>query len=193
VKIRKPLQLNGKICRCQQNVCNKSGKQFFLSTNEYNLAVQLTGHTLRTRINTKNKKDMRKTVRLIEMEGNFLILSNDPIHVKESGIEVLPDGSLSKNIIINESSQPMENGMKIIFSSQKLGWISSDTAENNIKKIVRAELRTSEIKRIMENNGQCEIECMVETKTFGNSDLDFYEADVEIPYLINNLPIINLA
>jgi hypothetical protein len=136
---------------------------------------------------------MRKTVRLIEMQGNYLFLSADPVNTKERAIEVKPNGSLSENIIVNESNSPLESAMKILYSSEKLGWFSSDTPESNIKKIIRAELRPSKVKEIMENGGSCEIECIVETKTFGTSEFDLYESDVNTPYLINDLPVINLV
>lgn len=136
---------------------------------------------------------MRKTVRLIEMQGNYLFLSNDPVNTKERAVEVKPDGSLTENIIVNESNSPMKSAMKIVYSSPKLGWFASETSESNIKKIIRAELRPSKIKQIMENGGSCEIECTVETQTFGINEFDFYESDVNIPVLINDLPVINLV
>lgn len=153
----------------------------------------VTAHKHHTQYKHYKNTNMRKTVRLIEMQGNYFFLSNDPVNTKERAIEVRPDGSLSENIIVNESSSPLESGMKIVYSSEKLGWFSSETSESNIKKIIRAELRPSKVREIMENGGSCEIECIVETKTFGTGEFDFYESDVNTPYLINDLPVINLV
>lgn len=124
---------------------------------------------------------MRKTVRLIEMEGNYIFLSNDPVNNQDRALEILPDGSFSRKITINESSIPMESAMKVIHSSSQgnIGWVSSQTTEKNIKKIIRAELRPSKIMQILENGGNCEIELVDELS--------------HDPYLINELPIINLV
>jgi hypothetical protein len=135
---------------------------------------------------------MKKKVRLIEMQGNFLILSKDPINTSESGLQILKDGSLSEEIVVNESESPIDSAMKIMYSSKELGWFATESESSGHKKIIRTELRPKRVQEILKNGGECEIECMVETKTFGTNEFNFYESDVSTPYTINNLPIINL-
>lgn len=133
---------------------------------------------------------MKQKVRMIESEKEFLFVDQDVINIGESYLQSDSTGKINEEIFVADSI--MENGEnhRILSKSSKAGWIA--TGDSFIKKIIRAELRPNIISKILENDGNCEIEMVSETKTFGTGEFDFYEADSNIPFLINNLPVIHI-
>jgi hypothetical protein len=133
---------------------------------------------------------MKQKVRMIESEKEFLFVDQDVINIGESYVSVDSEGKINEQIFVADSI--MENGenLRILAKSKNAGWIA--TGDSFIKKIIRAELRPKLIQKILENDGNCEIEISVETKTYGKSEFGFYEADSKMPFLINDLPVIHI-
>jgi len=131
---------------------------------------------------------MKKNVKLIESNNEFIFVDTDTINVGESYFPTESKKSGETSSLISESILDSGLGYRILSRAKKLGWIAS--GESAIKKFVRAELRPNVINSIRENNNQCSIEMVVKTKTFGTNESDFYESDTTTPFLINNLPII---
>lgn len=133
---------------------------------------------------------MKQKVRMIESEKEFLFVDQDVINIGESYVRVDSKGMVNEQEFIAKSI--MENGenLRIVSKSEKPGWFA--TGDSFIKKFIRAELRPNLLQQILENDGACEIEMSVETKTYGNGEFDFYEANSKVPFLINNLPVIHI-
>lgn len=131
---------------------------------------------------------MKKKVKLIESGNEFIFVDTETINVGESYIPTESIESDKDSSLISESILDAGLGYRILSKVKKIGWIAS--GESQVKKFVRAELRPSVINSIRENNNECSIEMVVETKTFGTNESDFYESDTTTPFLINNLPII---
>lgn len=134
---------------------------------------------------------MKHRAKLIENGNEFLFVNEDLINVGESFLKINENGEIIKESFTADSI--MENdgsAYRIIAKTSKVGWIT--TGDSTIKKFIRAELRPAIINSIIENDGHCEIETYIETKTFGTNEADFYESDSIVPFLINDLPVIHI-
>ena len=137
---------------------------------------------------------MQSKVKLIEAHGKFLFITDGPINIGESVITLNEDGSASSiTESWNGNSEMGSHHKKVLLNSEKIGWIATSSKENPmIKRFIRAELRPKLLQGIFENNGNCEIETILSTGSFGKNESDIMESDVVIPYLINDMAVIHV-
>ena len=137
---------------------------------------------------------MQSKVKLIEAHGKFLFITDGPINIGESVITLNEDGSASSiTESWNGNSEMGSNHKKVLLNSEKIGWIATSSKETPmIKRFIRAELRPKLLQGIFENNGNCEIETILSTGSFGKNESDIMESDVVIPYLINDMAVIHV-
>ena len=127
---------------------------------------------------------------MIESEKEFLFVDQDVINIGESYLQTDSTGKINEQIFVADSVMGNGENLRILAKSNNAGWLA--TGDSYIKKFIRAELRPKVLQQILENDGNCEIEMMVETKTFGTGESNFYEADCNMPFLINDLPVIHI-